>query len=139
MGTEVSFRFNAGAATTHSMFDGDDELAEGYGHVHFSAFTLGRQKKIYGIDYADCITYGPEGAETEMVGAPDSDDEVGGWYTPDWDRAVLRVETLLAACLATTSEHRRTYDEDRLREYRELILKCASHPQREHCQVRIHD
>lgn len=141
MGTEVFFRHRIDVeAIPHSMLFDEDEFIEGFGYVHFSGFTLGRQQRVYGIDYADCITYGPEATpedpESELVGDPNVSG-TGGWYTPDWDRAVTRIERLIAACEATNNAHRKEYDREPLQKYRELILKCANHPDRQNCQVMI--
>lgn len=135
MGDELSFRLNLGAATSHSMFDEDDELAEYFGNVHFSGVTAMCQKRVYGIDWTECITFGPEG-EAEMIGSPDSPG-FEGWYTPDWDRAVSRVQKLVAAWEATDHEHRKGYDAQCLPKLRDLIHKCSNHPQRQFCQIRL--
>jgi hypothetical protein len=135
MGDYVQFRLNVGKATFHSMFDGDDEVTVGLGSAYFSGFTMRAQQAVYGVDWADCLTYGPEG-ETEVVGSPDCDG-FEGWYVPDWDRAVQRVDCLLAAWESTTNEHRKEYDSGKIHSFRDLIYLCAKHPQRDCCEVRI--
>lgn len=142
MGTEVYFRHRVNVADIqHSMLFDEDEFIESFGYVHFSGFTMRFQQKVYGIDYADCITYGPEATpedpESELVGDPNTSGDTGGWYTPDWDRAVVRVERLIAACESTDNAHRKEYDREGLLRYRELILQCANHPDRQNCQVMI--
>jgi hypothetical protein len=134
MGDHIFFRINQGAACQHSMFDEDDELVESMGMAYFSGFTANAQKKVYGVNYIDCLTWGPEGEETEMVGPPDSEG-VHGWYTPDWDRALARVDRLVAAWEQTTNEHRKEYDNGKVHNLRDIIHRCAAHPQRQHIQV----
>ena len=138
MGTEIYFRhrLDVQAMCTSMLFD-EEDFIEDFGRVHFSAFTQRSQAHVYGIDYCDCITYGPEG-DKEQIGAVDSND-IYGWYTPDWDRALVRIEKLMAAWEATTDLHRKEYDAQRLPQYRELIYRCAKHPDRQNCQVQISD
>ena len=139
MGTHISFRHRTDPDDLPGslLFD-EDDFVDHFGMAYFSAFTQRFQKASYGIDYTDCLTYGPEGEETEMVGPPEGDD-YHGWFTPDWDRAIVRAEKLLAAWEATSDEHRKKYDRDKLPVFIDLIRHCAAHPDRKNCQVSIHD
>lgn len=107
------------------------------GMAYFSTFTDRRQLTVYGLSWSACLTYGPEGEE-EQVGPIDVDD-YPGWYTPDWDRALIRAERLLAAWETTKDAHRKEYDTDKVLPFVELIRACHAHPDRANCQVNISD
>jgi hypothetical protein len=104
------------------------------GTVHFSSATMGQQNRVYGLDYADCLSYDtPQG---EMFGPPDSDEHEGP-YSPDWDRSLARAKKLLALVEATDNEGRKQYDLPKIRELVTLLEQCATSPLREYCRVRI--
>lgn len=109
-----------------------------FGHVHFSAFTMRRQHKVYGMDFGSCLTY-DDGDDKEMIG-PKGVDDYHGRFTPDWPRAKARVAKLIAKCEALPPDHhRRLYDLDRFRAYQKLILACANHERPERCTVELSD
>jgi hypothetical protein len=96
------------------------------GSVSFSSFTLRAQEKAYGIDFVDCLTYGPE----EYI-------DMELWYRPDWDRAVARVSMLKAKVDVCEDEHRRKYDGARVEAMARLIAYCAEPSRRPYAHVRF--
>lgn len=135
MGSFVQFRYNGGASVAHSLLaDGDPAFVVDLGAASFSGFTASRQRSVYGLDWQDCLSCGPEGDEEEW--GPPGDHGPNEWYTPDWLRAVTRVERLWAAVQAGSSP-RREYDMARLPAFREAILRCANHRDPANCQVRF--
>jgi hypothetical protein len=136
MGTHITFALRPDPDDMcGSLLFEQGDFEEVLGTAYFSAFTERHQRLAYGIDYLDCLTYGPEGDE-EMLGHPDSD-SIEGWFTPDWERALVRAEQLLEKSLVTENAHRREYDASRLPVFIELIRKCAAHPNPKSCQVSL--
>lgn len=68
--------------------------------AYFSGWAASRQSRTYGISYVDCITYGPDGDESEMFGPIRG--EVGR-YRPRVGRCIERCKKLLEAANANPS------------------------------------
>lgn len=112
MGVNVSFYHNGTPA----------------GAASFSAFTLKRQRGLYGLDFADCLTYDVDGAE--MVGAPDvapvDDADLSSPWRPNWTRGLERAERLLLLATRAGNE----YDLSRLPAFVGLVRRAAQEPDR---------
>lgn len=122
MGTEVYF-----CAWSPELGDYID-----LGCAHFSAFTEERQAAAYGLSWADCLTW-DEAEHQEMMGPRVGDEDWTHWYEPDWPRAVVRVDRLVARVNERVPPQK--YDLDHLPAFQALVHRCASHPHP--CQVRL--
>jgi hypothetical protein len=135
MGADIYFRYcPAPEAICGSMLFDDEEFAQDLGRAHFAAGVDQGQQHFYGVSWSDCLTYRLNGED--VLGAPD-DEDIGGWYTPDWDNALVKLEELLAAWERTKNAHRKEYDAIRLPEFARLVRLCATHPDSSNCQVNI--
>ena len=121
-----------------SMLFEEGDFDKRIGLSYFSAFSDRRQREVYGLSWSDCLTYGPEGDE-EKIGPPGSTDW-HGWFTPDWERALVRAQKLLDAWEATTDPQRKEYDRDKLPMFLAYVRECALLTRDgKRCQVSIHD
>lgn len=138
MGSHIFFRHDGGSSDAHSLLAaGDPAFVRPMGEAYFSGWTSMRQASTYGLGWMDCLSAGPEGPDEEW--GPPGDCGPEEWYTPDWPRAVARVDRLLHA--AQTQEgveaSRRAYDLTHLPAFVEAIHRCAAHPDAQNCQVRF--
>lgn len=63
-------------------------------HVCMPSSLVQAQTDKYGLNFGDCLSFGPEGNETEMIGAPSTPD-TSGYYRPRVSRGIERAERLL--------------------------------------------
>lgn len=85
--------------------------------LHFAGGANLRQKRMYGLSFADCVTYGPDGDDTEVFGAIKCP-EGGGWYRPRVGRCISRATELLAAIRAQSTH---ALDEERVSKLLSLL------------------
>ncbi len=102
------------------------------GTVCFSLSTTTLQQQVYGLGWADCLTYDDEHGE-EVVGTV----TMKGWFQPNWDRAVKRVDQLLEAIEETVDLHRKRYDLFKVEEMDRLIRHCAQSPNKQYAYIQI--
>lgn len=103
------------------------------GSVGFRVGALFALKRLYGVDWFDCVSYDQRGVE--VIGGREEDDENDidtVPFTPDWDRGLARARDLLA-CVRAQEERGWLPGVEKLVG---LLEQCATSSLREFCRVR---